>query len=119
MKLPKMYAQYSTGEKTIMKFHLNAKKTHLAISFSGSRTYTYYVDTLLENYKVYMDGRKLCLDGSSGLCVENMKDIIDWIILNRYVIEIILNRYVIEDKLRGIINKSTTEYVYSAILDEL
>ena len=71
------------------------KGGRLLVSFGGF--YTYFVDTLLEDYKGYLNGNLLCIDGGQNLSIINMAQIVDFIIKNRYEIEQTLRGFSFDD----------------------
>jgi len=61
--------------------------------------YSYYVDTLMEDYKTWINGTAdLCVDGGSGTSITNMREIVDFTIKNRHEIETSLKGFSYDDK---------------------
>ncbi len=64
---------------------------------------SYYVDTLLKDYNMWLGGGHLCIDGGSNLNVLNMREIIHFILKNRYDIETALRGFNFDDKPKEIL----------------
>jgi len=109
IKVKKLNVLYSDKEIGHIIFKLskedktnNIKGGLLLISFGGF--YTYYIDTLMENYLEYINGTSnLCIDGGLNLSILNMGEIINFILVNRGEIE---------QELRGIYGTTKEELMY-------
>jgi len=47
----------------------------------------YYVETLMEDLTMWLNGSNLCVDGGSNTWFVNMKEWVEYVLANRYDIE--------------------------------
>lgn len=87
----KVVAQMNDGTHKPVVFSLSKddptnkiKGGELLISLGGA---SYFVDTLMENTEDYLHGQRLCTHGGLNTVVENMGEIVKFILKHRYEIE--------------------------------